>query len=297
MDNIFVTFALMVIRHPSDDSLFALVNEGPTKGWWLAGGGVDGHETFEQGARREALEEAGVEVQPDAKLLQIELGYHRLRYILTGRAASRELKYVPDKESMGAAWMTLKETESIHRGTHNVPNSRLRGPEPVIWFKHLLRGGAVFDIDDVVDHLVEPGTTGLKYERRDVFNAKISCVIACQVGGGKYVADTKEGSMRLPEAEPKLEWDESVEQCAARKLLQMGYRNVIVRNVVRVRDHRMRNNTLDFRVGLFATAEIGTDGAFVLSEPEAFHDDFDRQIVDRINSGKILFPLTLLGIA
>src|SRR5687768_14967537 len=109
-----VTFALLVIRHPRDPKRYALVDEGK-RGWWLPGGGVDGFETPVEGARREAIEEAGARVG-DISLLRIEPGFQRLRYIFSGTALEEGLKIVSDQESDGARWMTKEETQQLGQG-------------------------------------------------------------------------------------------------------------------------------------------------------------------------------------
>jgi 8-oxo-dGTP pyrophosphatase MutT (NUDIX family) len=54
-------FSLVICRNPLTGKYLA-VNETENRGWWIPGGGVDNAETFQHGAVRECMEEAGVEV-------------------------------------------------------------------------------------------------------------------------------------------------------------------------------------------------------------------------------------------
>ena len=57
-----VNSALAICRNPQTGKYLA-VNETKNRGWWIPGGGVDGGETFREGAHRECMEEAGVEIE------------------------------------------------------------------------------------------------------------------------------------------------------------------------------------------------------------------------------------------
>ena len=52
---------MIICRNPLTGKFLA-VNETKDRGWWIPGGAVDAGETFQQGATRECLEEAGVEI-------------------------------------------------------------------------------------------------------------------------------------------------------------------------------------------------------------------------------------------
>ena len=109
-------FATVVARC---ENRFVLVREtGPTEVWGLPGGKLDPGETFLEGARRETREEAGIEFEP-VGILGFEhspfpdgrsrMGAALLALVSPGAA----LKQHPDKESLGAAWFTLKDLDHL----------------------------------------------------------------------------------------------------------------------------------------------------------------------------------------
>ena len=59
-------FALTIVRNPFKSSVdfnkYLAVEEAGGKGWWIAGGALHEGETFQEAARRELLEEAGLRV-------------------------------------------------------------------------------------------------------------------------------------------------------------------------------------------------------------------------------------------
>ena len=55
-------FSLMIVRNPKTGKYVA-VHETDNRGWWIPGGGVEAGETFRQAAHREAIEEAGLEIE------------------------------------------------------------------------------------------------------------------------------------------------------------------------------------------------------------------------------------------
>jgi ADP-ribose pyrophosphatase YjhB (NUDIX family) len=287
-----ITFSLLVIRHPTEEKLFALVDEGE-RGWWLPGGGVDGHETFDEGGRREALEEAGVEVEANLSLLRIEVGYQRLRYILTGKAKSSTLKTVPDKESNGARWITVQDVQKLANGQYPVSNSRLRGTEPMEWFSYMKSGGTAFPIDDsFVERTVEPGTKGMNYAGRAVFLAQIACVIACLViSTGEFIVDPSSSEIRLPRFEPRLQLGETLNDRAKRGLKELGVTDNIT-GVVAIRDVRNAKNELDLRVSYLVPIQTNKMNTATASE---FKDPFDRRTIERVMAKLTLAPVTFIG--
>lgn len=61
--------ALVVVR---DEDRFVLVDEHRDRGWYLPAGRVDPGETLAEGARREVLEESGLEAIAPLELLTWE---------------------------------------------------------------------------------------------------------------------------------------------------------------------------------------------------------------------------------
>ena len=108
-----VHFGLVICRNPKTNKFLA-VNENKNRGWWIPGGGVDHHETFEVGARRECIEEAGVEVEIkgvlkiDHKSLADRV---KMRVIFYAEPVDHDVipKQEPDDESNGAEWVTVDE--------------------------------------------------------------------------------------------------------------------------------------------------------------------------------------------
>jgi 8-oxo-dGTP pyrophosphatase MutT (NUDIX family) len=130
-------FSLVVCRHPVTGK-FLLCQEFANQGFWLPGGAVDGGETFQDAAKRETMEEAGMPV--DLKgILGIEYnpcgrigrdGNHylvRMRVIFYAEPSEEGLrmfpKSSPDFESAGACWCSVDELKDI----------KLRGGEPKQW--------------------------------------------------------------------------------------------------------------------------------------------------------------------
>ena len=91
------------------------VNETKDRGWWIPGGGVDAGETFREGAHRECIEEAGVEI--DLKgIIKVEHYLYnqddaKMRVIFYAEPKDPDVvpKQVEDQESIEARWVTIDE--------------------------------------------------------------------------------------------------------------------------------------------------------------------------------------------
>ena len=133
-------YIALVVVHFRDH--FVLVHEKKNRGWYLPAGRVDPGETLQQGARREVLEESGLEVQLDG-IIRFEFTPAfdgrdaRMRVIFLAHPVGGQLKSEPDRESLGAEWVSLDRLQ----------NYRLRSPEVRKFFEYVDRGGYVAPID------------------------------------------------------------------------------------------------------------------------------------------------------
>lgn len=140
------SFSLVICQHPLTKK-FVLIQEGSKQGYWIPAGRVDPGETLEEAAKRECMEEAGIEIELKG-LLGFEYmpnnGYVRQRMIFFANPKKLDdtLKNKPDFESLRAIWISYDELmEAIKK-----ENLHLRGYEPVKWFKYVEDGGKIYDI-------------------------------------------------------------------------------------------------------------------------------------------------------
>ncbi len=133
-------FVLVVVRL---GRRFLLVHERKHgQLWYLPAGRVEPQETFAQAAQRETHEEAGIPIAIEG-VLRVEHspqpdGTARVRAILAARPTDDAVpKTMPDGESPGAGWFTLKEIESLP----------LRGHEVREIFRYVETGGQIYPLD------------------------------------------------------------------------------------------------------------------------------------------------------
>jgi phosphatase NudJ len=131
-------FAVVVVRQ---GDRFLLTHErSHGQLWYLPAGRVEPGETFMAAAARETLEETGVRVEVEG-IIRIEHSPSpagaRVRVIFAGRPVDdTPPKSEPDKESLGAAWVTLGELDRY----------ALRGDEVRDLLHYLSSGGAVYPL-------------------------------------------------------------------------------------------------------------------------------------------------------
>lgn len=127
--------ALVIVRH---EDRFVLVHEKKNRGWYLPAGRVDPGELLEEGAKREVLEESGLEVALDG-IIRFEFTPMvanrdaRMRVFFTAHPVGGAIKTEPDDESLGAAWVRVNELDQY----------RLRSEEVRKMFSYVAAGGPV----------------------------------------------------------------------------------------------------------------------------------------------------------
>eukprot|EP01032_Pedospumella_encystans_P021991 gene21991-24932_t len=142
-------FSLVMCRHPITKK-YLLCQEFANQGFWCPGGAVDAGELMSTAAKRETMEEAGIDI--DLKgILSVEYNpigkdhradnMVRLRVVFYAEPSLQGLaqlpKSIPDFESAGACWCTAEEV---------ISKIKLRGGEPRRWVKHLEEGGVIYPL-------------------------------------------------------------------------------------------------------------------------------------------------------
>ncbi len=129
-------FVVCVVRR---GDAFLLVEERKHGGgWYLPAGRVEPGERFVDAARRETLEEAGLDIAIDG-VLRVEHSPRadgtRVRVIFAARATDPAAapRRTPNEHTLGARFMTLDEARSV----------RLRGPEVVDVLRAVADGAPV----------------------------------------------------------------------------------------------------------------------------------------------------------
>lgn len=133
-------FSLVICRHPMTGK-FLLCQEFANQGYWCPGGAVDCGETLTTAAKRETLEEAGIDIELKG-ILSLEYNpvgvsrrsqnyIVRLRVIFyaepsMSKGINQLPKSSPDYESAGACWCSYEEIQNT---------IKLRGSEPKKWTK------------------------------------------------------------------------------------------------------------------------------------------------------------------
>jgi len=106
-------FALSIVQRK--DGRFLLCQEFCNQGYWLPGGQLDPGESLRKAAERECLEEAGVKIRHTEvlEILDKRRGTWR-RVIFLGEPIEGDAypKTIPDFESVGACWVSIKEIQS-----------------------------------------------------------------------------------------------------------------------------------------------------------------------------------------
>jgi 8-oxo-dGTP diphosphatase len=120
--------AYAVIVDDQDRVLLALWNEPDVPLWTLPGGGVDLHETAEQGAVREVREETGYDVEldgllgvdtlvtaPEERILPSERWQKNVRVVFRARVVGGVLTDELDGTTDEARWIPLAEVPGLAR--------------------------------------------------------------------------------------------------------------------------------------------------------------------------------------
>jgi phosphatase NudJ len=128
-------YALVVVRL---GHRFLVVQEPRDGTWYLPAGRVEAGESMIDGARRETLEEAGIPIVIEG-IMRVQHtprhdGTARLRVIFVARPADdTPPKSTPDKESLGARWVSLDELKTLQLRDHEVREI----------FQYVASGGAI----------------------------------------------------------------------------------------------------------------------------------------------------------
>jgi len=138
-------FSLVICRFKTKDK-WLCVKEINNRGWWVPGGMVEPGESFISAARRQTLDEAGVNIDVKGILrFEHKISGHqmiRIRIIFYAEAESLQTKQMTDKESECANWFTIPEIIALSRS-----DPGLRGPELLYWPVYLQNGGWIYPLD------------------------------------------------------------------------------------------------------------------------------------------------------
>lgn len=132
-------FALVVVEH--EDRFLIVQERKHGQKWYLPAGRVEAGEDFISAARRETLEEAGIEVTVQrivrVEHLPLDDGA-RMRVVFLARpAAGVSAAEIGGPDSLAAAWVTVEELSQYS----------LRDPEIGELFRYIALGGQTYPLE------------------------------------------------------------------------------------------------------------------------------------------------------
>lgn len=137
-------FGVVIVNKPGTNTYLA-VNETRNRGWWIPAGFIDPGESIEDGAKRECVEEGGINPKMTG-VLRVEWRPNRARwaYLAEPENPEQKPKSEPDSESLGAEFVTVEHMTKVAR------RGKCRGPELLWWGEYLDKGGVVAPLDFLV---------------------------------------------------------------------------------------------------------------------------------------------------
>lgn len=177
-------FAVVVCRHPETKNFLA-VNECDRRGWWLPAGHCERGQDFVATAQREAILEAGIDVDIKGVLAVehtlITNTSARMRVIFYAEPLnlSDPPKSFPDKYSLGAKWMSLEQLGQL-KGMRTPEG--LRGEELLRWGHYLNRGGIIAPISILPDGRYD-GFFRMEDEGPPISSQNISHILSITTNG------------------------------------------------------------------------------------------------------------------
>jgi len=264
---------------------YLAVDEKKDRGWWLPAGFVDPGETVEAGAKRECVEEAGIETDLTG-VLRIELSEGRCRFVYAALPIDelQKPKTIPDSESNGAAWYTLKEMKNKMKS-----GTKFRGPELLNFGYQIDRGYVYPNMDFLVATYEDENPTWTRYNDCCPTDTHLKVIVIYE----KQVYLEKDG-MKLPNYLIRPTVKNRKMRNWAKNALPFGVHPILQR-VVRVY-HSMRNDgaSMGFIFAIQATEKPGDDYVPVdLSKLEDVNA-VDREILEFANDGAKCWKMCLL---
>jgi len=264
---------------------YLAVDERKDRGWWVPAGFVDPGESVETGAKRECIEEAGI--QPELTgVLRVELGSGRCRFVYAALPidAAQEPKTQPDKESNGAAWQTMEQMLQMQKA-----GVKFRGPELYNFGSKLDKGYSHPDMDFLVATYEDENPTWTRYQDSCCPTSRHIKIIVLY-NGQVYL----QNGISLPEYFVPDTVKNQKTRSWCRNVLPFEIHETLIR-VVRVY-HAMRNNgaSMGFIFAVQAVAKPSEDFQAVSLDKLGCVNEVDREILEYAYNGKKCWNLCLL---
>ncbi|EDO28571.1 predicted protein [Nematostella vectensis] len=101
--------AAVIIREDGKILMMREAKESCLGKWYLPAGRLEKNESLVQGAKREVIEETGLEFEPSTMICIDTVFGNWIRVTFTGKIIGGKLKTKPDKESLEAAWFSRED--------------------------------------------------------------------------------------------------------------------------------------------------------------------------------------------
>jgi len=278
-----VSVALVVVNNGQHQPPDQFISVQEHDGWYLPAGRVDYGETFQCGALRETLEEAGIPVNLTG-IYRIEHSGSRCRFIFGAVPSDNTpLKTVPDDETICAEWVTLKQLAQKH----------LRHREVLEVFTWVNSGAPIYSLD-----LLE-GSNGNEIDNKNVVTYLVHTSKVLIQNGDKFLATKEHDEIRLLRQEISQQTPSSHIKNATHLLSQLNL-NYNLTGILKISHFPplTRASPLgSFSVTFLATGEPPKElpENLIWVNAENFTENMEAQLVTNVLKGNaIVGPLNML---